>query len=70
MPLDQVFAALRRSQERMPTAQSRISLEQAMEGVFSAVEQASSQALQGLTLRDLILQTEALPQSGKSVTHS
>jgi membrane protein len=70
MPLDQVFAALRRSQERMPTAQSRISLEQAMEGVFSAVEQASSQALQGLTLRDLILQTEALPPSNKSVTHS
>ena len=66
MPLDKVFTALRRSQERMLVTQPDVPLEQAMEAVFSAVEQAGSRTLQGLTLRDLILQTEALPQGNKS----
>jgi membrane protein len=68
--LDRVLAALRRSDERMPAEPTTIPLEQATDELFSAVELASTQTLQGLTLRDLILQTEALKQARKSRSDS
>ncbi|MGD8589694.1 MAG: hypothetical protein PVG22_12780, partial [Chromatiales bacterium] len=63
IPLDRVLTALRRSDQRIPIEQTAAPFEQAMDQVFNALEQATTQRLQGLTLRDLILQTELLQQS-------
>jgi membrane protein len=65
LPLDAILAALRRSDERMPIEQASAPLEQAVDGLIKALERAHTQNLEGLTLRDLILQTEALRQASK-----
>jgi membrane protein len=65
IPLERVFTALRRSDERMPLESSSAPLEQAMSGIVVAIEQATTQTLQGLTLRDLILQTQALREASR-----
>jgi hypothetical protein len=49
----------------MPIEQASAPLEQAVDGLIKALERAHTQNLEGLTLRDLILQTEALRQASK-----
>jgi len=63
IPLASVLAALRRSDERLPLEQADAPLERALGGLFSALEGARTETLQGLTLRDLMLQSEALERS-------
>ncbi|MGD8590044.1 MAG: YhjD/YihY/BrkB family envelope integrity protein, partial [Chromatiales bacterium] len=47
IPLDRVLTALRRSDQRIPIEQTAAPFEQAMDQVFTALEQATTQRLQG-----------------------